>query len=285
MASMARANPVGLYAVYALYGTDVFLDYALFAAFVLFAFDGGGYEAAGLAIAFAAPSILIGPVLGARLESRSVWRYLTVAGIALLVTAIAMGFATGPVMFIALAAVRATARLAHKIALPIIISQTFDASRYAQAHSRLQTVMNGGKVAGPALAAGLLAAFGPEALIIAAIVLAISLLAATAFARPAGIVASAGAGAPSRSRSTLVLLRLGVRAIRASRAARIGLTAFAISSCALYLSDDLIALLFKHIGLTARDVSVSIAVIGAGASSAPGSPIGSCACWVRLACS
>lgn len=259
-----------LYAMYAAYGVDLYLDYALFAAFVLFAFDGAAFEAAALAVVFAAPGIVVGPILGAKVTANNVGTYILLGALALGLISVAFWVFEGALWFILLAFIRANARLAFKIALPVLVGKRFQRKEFAAAHSRLQGVLNAGKVLGPAVAGIVLIRFGHDGLIICSNILAVLLLATTfrvavsARGTTGLFTEPEGARSFSGGRHPITSIRLSLRSLTSSNAARIGAIAFSLSTVALYISDDLLALLFKHHQFTSGDVAFAIMIIGAG---------------------
>lgn len=259
-----------LYSMYAAYGVDLYLDYALFAAFVLFAYDGGAFEAAALAVIFTAPSIFLGPILGAVLSGKNTGAFVTLSALAIGAMSVAMWLVEGASWYIILALIRASARLSYKIALPVLVSKNFRREEYAVAHSRLQGILNIGKVIGPALAGVVLLRFGHIGLIVSSNLLAAILLMTTLRVYFSIPERSKLLDRPKRSnafrggRHPITSIRLSLRSLTASRVARVGAIAFVLSTVALYISDDLLALLFKHYRFTPEDVAFAITIIGAG---------------------
>tara|TARA_R110002073_G_scaffold8068_1_gene45103 strand:- start:4741 stop:6027 length:1287 start_codon:yes stop_codon:yes gene_type:complete len=259
-----------VYPMYAAYGVDLYLDYALFAAFVLFAYNGGAWEAAALAVAFTAPGIIVGPILGARISRPSATAYILMSAFVIGATSIALWLFQGAYWYILIALIRASARLSLKIALPVLVAHRFHQREYTGAHSLLQGILNGGKILGPALAGVVLMKFGYVALIVCSNIISVCLLASASLvhlATPTRIrrfAESGSAGAFSGGRHPITSIRLSLRALVSSNGACVGAIAFSLSTFALYISDDLLALLLKHHDFSSQDVAFSIAIIGGG---------------------
>ena len=262
-----RKNPI-LMLLYGCFGADLFVDYALFATLILYLQDGGGFEAAALAIAFALPGVFLPPILGSLVDLRGPRWPLLISGLLLaLAAALIVPFA-GSLWVLGIVILRASARIVFRISLPSIISATAHEDHYAATHSAINACMNIGRVLGPLLAALILNQLGTGALMGLCIGLSIAVALCSASIAFRGADWSFWSNAHEhdneQAQPQQQNFRNALEQIWTDPILRVGSIAFILATFAFYLSDDFLTLLIKHYDGDADVVAVAISLLGAG---------------------
>ena len=244
--------------------TDHFLDYALFAIFVLYLYQGGPIEAGVLAVCFTLPFIVLSKKIGKFVDLSKPRKTFLSGSLLTIIGCVLLLFSTHLVWVYCAALIKTVGRIFIGISVPKYTTHVFKKKDYKQVNSFITTSANIGKVFGPALCTAGLLVLSETSLVYISLALCLATFLAYTKISHDFIDEEQNQNHNADNFVKPENFSKWYHLISSYPILKIGLIAYVCAQTSVYISDDLLALLFKKSGGSEQSIGIMIAIIGLG---------------------